>query len=394
MTRDIAEHLRKMSSRNGRYWLRDSARDDSANDLPFGTITQPRSDSDSQSDVEISRTHHESVVVAIPDVAAQNHIASRRPVEITAAVPQQPAVVQRPPTEQAPVQQMSVPQQTALVETQAPVDSAASIAAAVAVPAIQPTTENATQVRVDESEAVIQPTVTHRVATQTPALVGSNASVDLHPPVTPLHDDAVAAARSSQSAETANAIIKIADEIVYTFPIASPSVVMIAGSEASLAVDETAARVSAELASRGLGRVLLIDSDFADHRLTSASGVEKHAGLSEVMNIALPWSEAILKSGSSKLDFMPAGICAHKRWTPKRLLREALAEIRQDYQFVCVSVGDAHSSAASTWSEMSDGAMLVVSASNSSDALAESAVHELRKDGARLLGCIVADASE
>ena len=377
MTRDIAEHLRKMSSRNGRYWLRDSARDDAANELPFGTSAQ--SPADSQTNTLGSRTHHESVVVAIPDVAAQNQIASRQPVETIAAA-QQPAVVQQAPV---PQQTAPVPQQTAPVQAQMP---------AVASP--QPAIDNATQVRVDESEAVIEPTVKHRVATQTPALVGSNTSVDSHLPAAPQHDDAVAAARSSQSAETANAINKIADEIVSTFPIASPSVVMIAGSEASLAVDETAARVSAELASRGLGRVLLVDSDFADHRLTSASGVDKHAGLSEVMNIALPWSEAVLKSGSSKLDFMPAGICAHKRWTPKRLLREALAEIRQDYQFVCVSVGDAHSSAASTWSEISDGAMLVVSASNSSDALAESAVHELRKDGARLLGCIVADAIE
>ena len=140
--------------------------------------------------------------------------------------------------------------------------------------------------------------------------------------------------------------------------------------------------------------MLLIDSDFADRRLTSASGMNKHAGLSEVMNIALPWEDAILRSGSSKLDFMPAGSCPHKRWTPKRLLRESVAEIRQQYQFVCITVGDAHSNAASTWAEISDGAMLVVSASNTSDAMAESAVQELRKDGARMLGCIVADASE
>ena len=181
--------------------------------------------------------------------------------------------------------------------------------------------------------------------------------------------------------------------MIERFPVASASVLMIAGSQASLHADETCARIAAELVSRKLGRVLLIDSDFVGRRLTKACGMAAQGGLSEILNIAYPWRDAVLKSGSSKLDFMAAGNCPHKRWTPKSALREAVAEIRAEYQFVCVSVGDAHNSASGMWAEIADGALLVVSATQSSQPIAESAVNELREVGARMIGCIVADVS-
>lgn len=373
MTHDIAEHLRRLSSRNGRYWLRESRPDEledanaaASEELPFkSTATK----------FDASGKFHESVVVAIPDVAQQNKVAIRK-----SAVPSRSVtakdIIARPNASVAAISASAAPLTRATINA----------------PPLQSPTESVTT-RVDQAESVVEP-VARQIATPQPATVGAFPQ-PAEPPVTPLPlDDAVAAARSTQSTETESAIIKIADSILSTFPVSAPSAVMIAGSGAALSVDETAARVAAELASRELGRVLLIDSDFADRRLTSASGMVQHAGLSEVMNIALPWEDAILKSGSSKLDFMPVGSCPHKRWTPKRLLREALAEIRQQYQFICITVGDAHSVAASTWAGISDGAMLVVSAASTSDAMAESAVQELRKDGARMLGCIVADATE
>jgi len=354
MTQEIAEHLRKMSSRNGRYWLRDSRHFDTGQaptsaqaneELPFKTqgAAAPH--------ISASRALHESVVVSIPNVASQVANGATRETlpRNVAAAPQIPAA---PPVPKAPPTPPPVPEQQAQPpETRAKVPAPA-IMNAVPAAAPKPT-------RVKEAS--------------------------------PREDDAVVAARSTQSQQTESSIVKIADEIIKTFPIAAPSIIMFAGSEASIDVDETAARVSAELASRNLGRVLLIDSDFKGKRLTKASGMLKRPGLSEIMNIALDWEDAVLKSGSSKLDFMTAGNCPHKRWTPKRLLRDAIAKIRNNYQFVCVSTGDAHNLGASTWAELSDGAMLVVSATDSNEELAESAVAELRKSGARLVGAIVSD---
>jgi len=74
MTQDIGEHLKKLTSRQGRYWLRDSrgqsasseiASTETANeDLPFQSVSNTQTSSRSPA--------HESVVVTIPNVAALN----------------------------------------------------------------------------------------------------------------------------------------------------------------------------------------------------------------------------------------------------------------------------------------------------------------------------------
>ena len=204
-------------------------------------------------------------------------------------------------------------------------------------------------------------------------------------------DDAVAASRSNQTPALSESVVKIADEIVAKYPPPAAAIIMFVGSEAKMHTDETCARVAAELASRDLGKVLLVDSDFESRRLTSASGMNSHAGLSEVMNIAFPWERAVLSSGSSKLDFVPAGNCPHDRWNPKEQLRNALAAMKAGYGYVCVSVGEAHGHAASTWADLSDGTFLLVSLRGSNEDIAVSAVAQMKSSGARVLGCVVAD---
>lgn len=382
MTKEIAEHMRKLSSRSGRYWLRDSrnsegvAEQTSAGALPFESV----SNAAKQTHMSKRSIAHESVVVSIPNVAA----AAQAPVaNKPAANSTQPS--SGPP---APHSFTRTRLKTEMPEL-APVTTSQMTTAATAVAAtVAPKLVAATAV-----PEALQPNVASAALVEAsppgPIPVKTEPKV---PASKPAEDDAVKAARSTQSTAMESAVTKIADEIVDNFPLASASVIMMTGSQSSLQTDETCARVAAELANRNLGRVLLIDSDFEGRRLTKAGGMSSQGGLSEVMNIALPWQRAVLKSGSSKLDFMAAGTCPHKRWTPKRLLKEAIAEIRGEYQFVCVSAGDAHGSAAALWSELSDGVLLVVSASQSSDAIAQSAVGVLKAKGARILGCVVADA--
>lgn len=395
MTQDIGEHLQKLTSRKGRYWLRDSREgsvETGNEDLPFRSVNQ------SQSYASDRTTTHESVVVSIPNVAALNAKAA--------------GIVDTTASDVAAMQQRSAPgykvaENTRIVAPlpnlhQAPPPPKAETIARAAqqLAAMAPIVAKTTQMDANASAiqaATQQPSIAYSEieVQELPVLPLPTVEVAPAPPVSteplPKSDDAVDAARSSQSKSSSDSIGKIADEIVAKHPVASSSVIMIAGSQASLHADETCARVAAELAGRKLGRVLLVDSDFVGRRLTKASGMNSQGGLSEIINIALPWEKAILKSGSSKLDFMAAGSCPHKRWTPKETLRQAIAEIRCEYQFVCVSVGDAHSSAGALWSQMSDGAFLVVSATHSSDSIAESAVEHLRENGARLAGCIVAD---
>ena len=379
MTNDIGEHLRKLSSQNGRYWLTDTRdeADASQDGLPFGsTGGAPAQD---------VRSQHQSVVVSIPDVAALNAKA--------AGVAGRTAAVQAAAIQQTKAARLK--RQTRIVESLPPLHQAPP-APKIATTARTMQNQAAAPVPVPAatySELNVKelPTNSEPIQYIPPPAISYPVTEPVQPSAKPKKDDAVKAARSSQSKSSTDSISKIADEIVLKYPVAASSIVMVAGSQASLHADETCARVAAELASRKLGRVLLIDSDFEGRRLTKASGMSKQAGLSEIMNIALSWDRAILKSGSSQLDFMAAGSCPHKRWTPKEALREAIAEMRGEYQFICVSVGDAHSTAGALWSEMSDGAFLVVSATHSSDEVAASAVDRLRDNGARMVGCVVAD---
>ena len=385
MTNDMSEHLRKLTSRNGRYWLRDSRNDGqsetgSTEELPFQSRTNQ---------VKAPRMArmplHESVVVSIPSV---ENAKPAKPV---------PTMPEHSPSPAKPGVQLSGNARVAAAAPQTPKPKPKIVIQPKTV--VQPDTVSKPVNIATVSAAPTRPKMAVPIATPASKPIPMAEPVPVEPPIDATennsanreNDDAVEAARATQTREDNDSIVKIADEIINRFPVASPAVVMFVGSQTSLYTDESCARVAAELASRKIGNVLLVDSDFGNGRLTKASGMGTQAGLSEVMNIAFSWEKAVLKSGSSKLDFMPVGTCPHKRWIPKEQLREAVAEMKSSYQFVCVSVGDAHETGASTWSEIADGAFLLVSATNSSEAIAESAVMELRSQGARMVGCIATD---
>lgn len=332
---DLKMHLDEITSRNGRYWLQ-STRDAAASQLPqaqsSNDSTVNRSDSGHGAPFQSKQVQpiafHESVVVAIPNVGDSPRVGDVGPLA-TPAVATAAAIA-------------------------APAMAMASAPVAPAPQKIESFTES--------------PPLSHEAI-----------------------DGAVSASRENQTENDRDAIAQIADQILQRFPAGMHSTILFVGSEDSVNVDETCARVAAELASRNSERVLLIDSDFEHHRLTTASGVNAHGGLSEIMNIALPWQDAILKSNSSRLDFLPAGSRAQDRWNPEQLLRQAHAEMQQHYRTICVSGGMAHNFATKTWSGFCDGSYLVVSVQQSNDVVAKSSVARLQSLNARLIGCIVTD---
>ncbi len=367
-TPDDRTAVNQPSSRNGRYWLRasrevnqqatsatsmpegfETIRQDAAHGLPFQA---------KQKKLPSGLPFHESVLVAIPNVATD-------------------AVT----TAESDIQAVEVTESLADFVAKE-VDSLHLIEEPVDEKIDPP-------VSFDEPQAATEP-ATEPAATPSPVETSFSTS---EPLTAPAIDDAVNASRSLQRENERSAIGRIVDQIVEQFPLASPSTVLFVGSEDSMHIDETCARVAAELAARDVGRVLLVDSDFENKRLTVASGMAENAGLSEIMNVALPWKDAVLSSGSSKLDFLPAGTYANRRWNPDELLRDALADMKSQYQMICVSGGDAHGVASKSWSQLCDGSYLVVSVRNSNDRVAESAAIRLRQMGARLIGCIVTDVA-
>ena len=186
-------------------------------------------------------------------------------------------------------------------------------------------------------------------------------------------------------------ISALVDSIFERFPLAASTVLLFVGTEENPHVDETCARVASAIASRNIGDVLLIDADVDGRRLTQASGLVSHEGFLECINRSQNWRKKIVSRNESSFGFLPVGNCEMDRWNAKQLLINSVAEMKQDFQFVCVSAGSAHSPHAKLWYDLCEGSYLVVSLKSSNETYAKSSVNELQTGGARLLGCVVTD---
>ncbi|MDB4766857.1 hypothetical protein OAG71_04135, partial [bacterium] len=174
----------------------------------------------------------------------------------------------------------------------------------------------------------------------------------------------------------------LVEKILDRFPLASPTVLLFVGGEANPIVEETCGRVASALASCHVGRVLLVDGDVEGRQLTIAGGLSEQPGLSEAINRSQDWRPMVVSQDSASFSILPAGNCPMDRWNSAELLREVSAEIRQEFQFICVAAGDAHAKHAKIWCDVCDGSYLVVSMKNSNETFAKSAVQELTSNGA------------
>lgn len=184
----------------------------------------------------------------------------------------------------------------------------------------------------------------------------------------------------------------LVEKILDRFPLASPTILLFVGGQPDPNVESTATQVASALGKCHVGDILLIDGDLQRRQLSQSEGMQSQQGLSEVVNRSEDWRSLVATEGSGTFSFMPAGICPSDRWNANELLRQMSAEMKQDFQFICVSAGDAHAKHAKLWCDVCDGSYLVVSLQNSNETLAKSAVAELTNSGARVLGCVVADA--
>lgn len=188
-------------------------------------------------------------------------------------------------------------------------------------------------------------------------------------------------------------IESLLEKIFERFPLAAPAILLFVGTEQNPHVDETSARVASAIAQRNVGDVLLIDADVEGGRLSRVSGLEGQSGFTECINRNQQWHEKVVSQTGSSFGFMPVGNCDMDRWNAGQLLRNAAAEMKREYQFICVSAGNTHSPHAGLWFDVCDGTYLVVSMTSSNSSYARSAVEELKSRSARLLGCVVTDAA-
>lgn len=189
-----------------------------------------------------------------------------------------------------------------------------------------------------------------------------------------------------------DAVDSLCDKILARFPLGAPSVLQFVGAEPNHHIDEACARIASRLAERNVGRILLLDSDLKEQALTNASGLSKSDGITDVTNSGADWKSLVYTGETKALDFLPGG--THQRFRhpeEKSRLQAAVREMKQDYQFVVVSAGDAHGLSAKIWNDICEGTYLLLSLKHSNDVYAQSAVSALQSGGARVLGCVLTD---
>lgn len=187
------------------------------------------------------------------------------------------------------------------------------------------------------------------------------------------------------------AIARLTNCILERFPLAGPTIIMFAGSQSNPLTSATCANVAGSLARKNIGKILLVDSS-QRRELTLGYQAAEHRGVSNLLTDCTDWRSTVITLASSGMEFLPAGNSHWEHWGAENKLRQLAAEIRRQYQFICVAVDDPHQANSKIWTGICDGSFLLVSQRNANPAVAEANVVELQSNGARLLGCVVTDA--
>lgn len=198
--------------------------------------------------------------------------------------------------------------------------------------------------------------------------------------------------RAAQSSVTiAPEVASLVEAILDRYPLASPTLLQFVASEWNPGLDLICKQAAIELARRNVGDILLIDGN-SNGNLTREEGQFGFPGVTDLANEELNWKRLVSPHPEPGLDFLPLGGGKWSQWGGLDRLRQCVAELKNRYQFVCLSSGQVQDTSSRCWSGISDGSFLVVSQTHSNSSIARSAVNELQTRGARLLGCIVTDA--
>jgi capsular exopolysaccharide synthesis family protein len=142
----------------------------------------------------------------------------------------------------------------------------------------------------------------------------------------------------------------------------------------------------------GLARAVLVDANLRTPSQHKALGVERGAGLTDVVAQGLPLDQAVRNGNSSPFPLLTAGhMASHPAGvlsTPA--LRTALEALRARYDWVIVDGPPATVySDSAILAGMVDGVVLVVEAEKTRWEVAEQAKRVLEESGARMLGAVL-----
>jgi tyrosine-protein kinase Etk/Wzc len=141
------------------------------------------------------------------------------------------------------------------------------------------------------------------------------------------------------------------------------------------------------------GRVLLVDGDLRDQRLTKAWRHTATPGLAAVLDDDRSADVPVVPTTLSKLDFLPSGQPRRSvRRDDANLLGDTLRKFAVDYDTVLIDGGCLPALPTEMLAEVCDATCLVVQLGQTDTDDAKAVVRQIRELGGRVLGCIATNA--
>ena len=184
---------------------------------------------------------------------------------------------------------------------------------------------------------------------------------------------------------------RVIESILKTFPLDRPATIVFVACKNSIETDNVTLDVAQRLTERSVGKVLLVDSNSMTQGLSSELGLGESEGIGNVVCDREPWTSLLQAGPTEGLDFLPYGTVNTTKMVRSRAA-DFLEHAREDYQFICVSVGLNEGTISKSFCSAADGIYLVLDLNQVNHAEAKAAADKLQAKKQPLIGCIALDA--
>jgi len=200
-----------------------------------------------------------------------------------------------------------------------------------------------------------------------------------------------------RSASDSIAIGQLVDNLLQRSPSVASALMLIVSPQADEHVADTTFSVAKAFADRGLGKILLVDADLENRKLTHQLEQCDSDGVINLVNgehDLVSLDKIVVSSEVEDLDFLPVGTgVLSRRKVSISKMAVISKKLKAEYSYVFLSGGSASGPLCQTWCSQTDSTYMLVSLGVTEMDQAKTAVAEMRSYGARLLGCIVAEPS-
>lgn len=188
---------------------------------------------------------------------------------------------------------------------------------------------------------------------------------------------------------------ELTNQVLDDFPLGPSSVLLVADVDGMSSGYAVAYQLAYHLATRKVGKVLVIDSHFEERELSCRLSLGSELGLADILATGKTLEETVCETDLANLDVLPVGterMCLRK--SPESTwIVDNIQSLRDQYQFVIVSVGNVFHQSTAMWAKQCDASYMAIELGGSNRTVAKSGVVRLQQFGARLMGCVVTDAA-